>query len=63
MLGLDSMKEDAPNPQETECPREWGGLVRWRVGWGNILITQGRWRSYEMWNSRKPDQEGIKSGL
>jgi hypothetical protein len=27
--GLDSVREDAPNPQETRGPKEWGGLVGW----------------------------------
>jgi len=27
--GLDSVREDAPNPQETGGPREWGSLVGW----------------------------------
>jgi hypothetical protein len=40
--GLDSVKEDASNPQETWDPREWGGLVRWEWGKGNILLEMGR---------------------
>jgi len=31
-LGLDSVREDAPNPQETGGPRKWRGLVGWEVG-------------------------------
>jgi hypothetical protein len=30
--GLDSVREDAPNPQETGGPREWRGLVGLGVG-------------------------------
>jgi hypothetical protein len=30
--GLGSVREDAPNPQETLGPREWGGLVGWVLG-------------------------------
>ena len=45
---LDSVKEDAPNPQETRGPREWGGLVGWGWGWGHLLETgrkYGKWKS------------------
>jgi hypothetical protein len=31
LLGLDSVREDAPNPQETGGLREWGGLVGYRM--------------------------------
>ena len=37
------------NPQETGGPREWGGLVRWGIGWiGISLWRQGR--GQEVWN-------------
>jgi hypothetical protein len=33
-LSLDSVREDAPNPQETWGPRKWWGLVGLRgAGW------------------------------
>jgi hypothetical protein len=37
-----SMRGDAPNPQETCGPREWGDLVGW--GWwkGDILLEMRR---------------------
>jgi hypothetical protein len=36
---MGSVREDAPNPQETGGPREWGGSVEvgissWRLGGG-----------------------------
>jgi len=34
LLGLGSVRENVPNPQETGIPREWGGLVGW-VQWGH----------------------------
>jgi hypothetical protein len=37
LLGLDSVREDASNPQETWGSREWGGLVGWG-GNGDILL-------------------------
>ena len=37
------MREVAPNPQETRSHREWGGLVRWGIGWiGISMWRQGR---------------------
>jgi hypothetical protein len=32
--GQSSIRDDAPNPQETGGAREFRGLVRWEVGWG-----------------------------
>ena len=31
LLGLGSVREDTPNPQETGGPREWGSLVQWQM--------------------------------
>jgi len=59
LLGLGSVREDAPNPQETGRPRDWGGLVGWGAGVvGDILIEIGWGRKYEMWTKR-----GTKSGV
>jgi hypothetical protein len=40
LLGLDSVREDAPNPHKTGGPSEWGGLVVCGVvcGGGDILL-------------------------
>ena len=38
-MDLDSVREDAPNPQETGGPRELGDLVGWRDG--DILLEKG----------------------
>lgn len=32
MLGVNSVREDIANPQETGDPREWEVLVEWKVG-------------------------------
>jgi hypothetical protein len=53
MLGLDSVRKDIPDPQETRCPREFKGLVGSGVeGWGypggDREKDRGRW--YGMWN-------------
>ena len=39
--GLSSVKEDAPNPQETGGPREFRGLVGSGLVVGDILIETG----------------------
>jgi hypothetical protein len=41
LLGLGSVKEHAPKPQETGDPREWGGLVGWGLGVGTSQWRQG----------------------
>jgi hypothetical protein len=37
--GLGSVREDAPNPQETGGPKEFRGLMQW--GWG---VETSSWR-------------------
>jgi hypothetical protein len=58
LLGLGSVREDAPNPQETGGPREFRGLGFEMCG--DILLGTGWGRKYEMWNSRRVDLEGNK---
>jgi hypothetical protein len=57
---LCSIRDDAPNPQETGCPREVRGQVEWEVEGGNILMETGggvrRW--YGMWDIWRVDQGG-----
>ena len=43
---LDSVREDTTNPQETSGSREWGGLVMWGLGSGDILLETGE----ELWD-------------
>ena len=45
--GLDSVKENAPNPEETGSLRQFRGLV----GWGHPHGDRGLGRRYGMWNS------------
>ena len=61
--GLSSVREDASNPQETGDPREFRGLVEWRVREGDVGAfswIQGLRRRYGTWNSQRVDQEGNK---
>ena len=54
--GLGSVREDAPNPQETGGPREFRGLVEWG---GDILVeTEGQRGVWDMEQS-----EGRPGGL
>jgi hypothetical protein len=62
---LDSIRENAPYPQETEGPREWGSLVEWEGG--DILVEMGEGVGrvvvegrYGMWDSQRVDWEGDK---
>jgi hypothetical protein len=41
LLGLDSVRDDAHNPQETGGPREFRDLVGCEVGGGDILLEMG----------------------
>jgi hypothetical protein len=41
LLGLGSVREDEPNPQDSGGPREFRGLVGWVVGVGNTLVETG----------------------
>jgi hypothetical protein len=56
LLGLDSIREDAPNPQVTEGPRECGGLV---VG-GCRYPRGNRGMGYGMWNNQRVNEKGDK---
>jgi hypothetical protein len=61
LLDLDSVREDAPNPQETGSPREIQGLVGWGLGvgdWGHPHGDRGLGRRYEMWNSQRVEVVG-----
>jgi hypothetical protein len=60
LLSLGLLKEDSPNLQEPEGPREFRGLVGWGLGVGTSLGRQGTWRRYGMWNSQRVDQDGNK---
>jgi hypothetical protein len=53
-----SLREDAPNPQETGGPREFRDLVGW--GWGHPCGDRGVGRRYGMWKSQRVNQEGNK---
>jgi hypothetical protein len=57
--GLGSIREDAPNRQETGGPRERRGLMEWKDG--DIHMEMGG--RYEVWNSRGWSGRGIKSGV
>jgi hypothetical protein len=48
--GLDLVREEAPNPQETWGHREWEGLQ----GWGGASLWHG-WGRYRMWNNQRVD--------
>jgi hypothetical protein len=57
LLGLDSFRDDVPNPQETGGPREFRNQMGWRVRastwrWGRVG------RSCGMWSSRRVDGKG-----
>ena len=50
LLGLGSVREDESNPQETEGPRNWKGLIMW--GWGHPRRDgQGE----EVWDMEQPE--------
>ena len=53
---LDSVREDAPNSQETGGSREWGGLVGWE---DRDILLEMEERRYGMWNSQRADQERL----
>jgi hypothetical protein len=53
LLGLCSFRYDAPNPQETRCPREFIGQVWWEMG--TSTWRQGVGRRYVMWNNQRVD--------
>jgi hypothetical protein len=55
---LDSVREDAPNSQETGGPRECGGLVQ--GVWGGHPHGDMRKR-YMVWNSQRVDWEGERN--
>jgi hypothetical protein len=59
--GLGSVREDAPNPQETGHPREFRDWVGWEMGGRTSLWRQGAGMRYGMWNSQRGDQEGDKT--
>jgi hypothetical protein len=44
MLGLCSIRDDSPNPQETGGSRTFRGQVVWGVGHGDILVEIGGWK-------------------
>jgi hypothetical protein len=43
MLGLNSVREDATNPQDTGGPRKFRGLLRLGVGDRDIFVETGVW--------------------
>ena len=55
--GLDSVREDVPNPKETGGLREWGGLVE--CVWGvSVRMGTSSWkqgRRYGIRNSQMAD--------
>ena len=51
LLCLGSVREDAPNAQETGSPKEFRGLVGWE--WGHLMDTAGVRRRYGMGNSQE----------
>jgi hypothetical protein len=56
--GLDLVREEASDPQETGGPREFRGLVGW--GWGHPHGDRGAGKRYRMWNRWRVDQVGNK---
>jgi hypothetical protein len=54
LLGLGSVKEDAPNHQETRGSREFRDLFGW--GWVHPCGDSGVVRKYWMWNSQMVDR-------
>jgi hypothetical protein len=55
------VREDSLNPQETWCPREWGGVVGWEWGLGT---SSWRWgRRNGMRNSQRAAQEEDKDWI
>jgi hypothetical protein len=61
--GLGSIRDNAPNPQETGAPREFRGLVGWGLEGRHILVDSGTERRYGMCNSGRLDEEGNKIWL
>jgi hypothetical protein len=59
--GLGSVRDDAPNPQETGGPRKFRDQVGW--GWGHSCGVRGVGRRCGMWNSRRVDGGGERSEL
>jgi hypothetical protein len=59
LLGLCSVREDVPNPQETGGPREFRGLGGWGEVWG-LPYGDGAGRRYGMWKSWRLDWKGSK---
>lgn len=49
----EEMREDAPNPPETRGPKEWGSLVGWGQGGGDILLKMGRKKRGMGWGAVK----------
>ena len=64
-MGLDSVREDAPNFQETGGPRKFRGLVRLGWGSGSILKEIGIWE--DVLDGEQSEEGvlggGIKSGV
>jgi hypothetical protein len=52
---LGSVREDAPNPQETGDPRVFKGLMGWEVDISSW--RQGVGRRYEMWKRQRVGPE------
>jgi hypothetical protein len=64
MTGLGSVREDAPNPQENGCHREFRGLVGLVVGGENILVeTEGQREVWDVEQSEGWIGRGVKSGV
>ena len=59
LQGLGSVREDAPNPEETGGPTEFRGLVGWGSGVEHPLGDTGS--RHGMWNSQRVDQDGDKA--
>jgi hypothetical protein len=61
-MGLDLVREDAPNPQETGGPREFSSLVKWGWEGGVILLQTGGGEEvwHVVWGRTR---RGIKSGV
>ena len=54
---MDSVREDAPNPQETGGPREFRGLMRWGMDrWGHPC-RDGGVRGKEVWGMEQSEGE------
>jgi hypothetical protein len=64
LLGLGTVREDTPNPQETGGPREFRDLVGWVVGGGGILMeTRGGKEVWDVEQSEGAWGLRIKSGV